>query len=159
MQCRRIIDVCLLVIFCLLICLPMTRLSRAEKSEKENRMLAKYEPMFIDGKFNPYYFHHFCKYFGDRFYLRNELMQIYLNIIDKYSLYGGTKLFKGKDGWLFYNRVDFLDTFQNKTLFTERELERITKYLSDINNWAKKNGKLFCFVIVPNRNNANHGLN
>jgi len=152
MNFKRIADVCLLVIFCVLVILPMTKLSKAEKSEKENRMLAKYEPMFIDGKFNPSYFHKFSSYFNDRFYMRNELIRFYSSIVDQYSMYGNDRVLKGEDGWLFGKDRNALDNFQNKILFTEYELENITKYLSDINNWAKKNGKTFYFVIVPDKN-------
>lgn len=152
MNFKRIADVCLLVIFCVLVILPMTKLSKAEKSEKENRMLAKYEPMFIDGKFNPYYFHKFSSYFNDRFYMRNELIRFYSSIVDQYSMYGNDRVLKGEDGWLFYKGDNSLDNFQNKSLFNENDLKHIAKYLADIDNWAKKNGKSFYVVIVPDKN-------
>ena len=43
------IDIVFVVVFLMLLCVPMSHISTAEKSEQENRMLAKYFPRLVTG--------------------------------------------------------------------------------------------------------------
>ena len=73
-------------------------------------------------------------------------------IKENYSFNGNGRVLKGINNWLFYKGDNSLDNFQNKTLLSNEELKSIAKYLSDIDNWCKKNNKSFYYVVAPDKN-------
>lgn len=75
------IDIVFLTVFFILLFVPMLHISDAEKSEQENRMLAKYTPL-IDyrGGCNLKYGKNFDAWFSDRFWGRDELVKVYYKI-------------------------------------------------------------------------------
>lgn len=146
------IDFIFILIFVILLFIPMSHISNAEKSEKENRMLAKKPELIVNGQVNEKYGSEFNDYFQDRFYGRKQIIRLYSHIQKTLFFNRHKKVFIGKDGWLFLKEDHSLDNFQNKTLFFDEDLEHIAKYLSDINDWATKNGKDFYYVIVPDKN-------
>lgn len=96
------IDIVFLTVFFILLFLPMLHISDAEKSEQENRMLAKYTPL-IDywGGCNLKYGKNFDAWFSDRFWGRDELVKVYYKIkkINKYII--TAKASKLKNDWYF----------------------------------------------------------
>lgn len=145
------IDAVFIVLLGLCLFIPMSRISDAEKSEKENRMLATKPALFVDGKINSEYGTQFDSWFNDRFNGRQELLRLYSHIKKSLSADDDSVL-KGKDDWLFFKGENSLDNFQNKILFTDTELANVAQYLVDIDDWARKNGKNFYYVIAPDKN-------
>lgn len=145
------IDFIFVVIFIVLLFIPMSHISNAEKSKSENRMLAKLPELIVDGAINEKYGPEFNAYFQDRFNGRKRLLKMYSRFQKMFS-FDNEKVLTGTDGWLFYKLDSSLDNFQNKTLFSEEELVHIAKYLSDMDNWAKQNGKSFYYFIAPDKN-------
>jgi hypothetical protein len=145
------IDLIFVVVFIVLLFIPMSHISRAEKSKSENRMLAKLPELIVDGAINEKYGPEFNAYFQDRFNGRKRLLKMYSRFQTMFS-FDNKKVLTGTDGWLFYKLDSSLDNFQNKTLFSEEELVHIAKYLSDIDNWAKQNGKSFYYFVAPDKN-------
>lgn len=108
--------------------------------------------MCIGGGGGGNYGEKFEKWFNDRFFGRDFLVSLNSHIQNKLSTKGNEKVLIGKDGWLFYKGDNSLRNFQNLDLFTEKDLRQIAKYLSDIDSWAKKNGKDFYYLICPDKN-------
>ncbi|MBR5599186.1 MAG: hypothetical protein IKW39_04010 [Alphaproteobacteria bacterium] len=94
----------------------------------------------------------FEKWFNDRFFGRDWLLSINSYAFDVLRTHGNDKVLIGKDGWLFYKGDNSLRNFQNLDLFTDKELKNAVKYLTDINEWAKANGKQFYYMICPDKN-------
>lgn len=147
------IDIVFVTIFFVLLFVPMLKISGADKSEKENRMLAKYVPFIKNGQINLKYSTNFESWYNDRFLGRDFLINIWSFLEQKITPNrGNDKVLIGKDGWLFYKLDNSIENFQNRKLFSQSELERAARYLSAINSWAKENGKDFYYVIVPDKN-------
>ena len=146
------IDIVFLSVFFALLFIPMSHISDAEKSIKENRMLTK-KPSILqlwDKKVN--FGRLYEQWFNDRFFGRDELIRINCYLKNYITKSGNNKVLVGKDGWLFYKGNDSLRNYQNLDLFKDDELEKVAKYLSSIDDWAKKNGKKFYFIICPDKN-------
>ncbi len=144
-------DAIFVLLFGILICIPMLHISNAEKSEQENRMLAKSPDLFVDDDINNKYGIQFNDWFNDRFFGRKHFIRLYSHIKKSMSV-DNDKVLQGKDDWLFYKGDKSLENFQNKNLFSDEQLKHFAEYLSDINNWAIKNGKSFYYVIAPDKN-------
>ena len=145
------IDAVFIALLIIALFIPMSNISTTEKSEKENRGLANMPDLFIDGKINNKYGAQFDLWFDDRFNGRRQLIRLYSHIKKSLGL-EDNKVLVGNNGWLFYKGEASMDNFQNKILFTQSELVDIAKYLEDINDWARKNGKNFYYVIAPDKN-------
>ncbi|MBQ8660319.1 MAG: hypothetical protein IJ473_01910, partial [Alphaproteobacteria bacterium] len=74
---RNKIDAVFITLFGVILFIPMMKISDKEKSDKENRMLAKYQPLFSNGKLNEKYGSQFDSWFNDRFNGRDFLTNIF----------------------------------------------------------------------------------
>lgn len=148
---KHLVDSVFVLIFAIILIIPMLRISDAKKSTRENRMLATFPQLIIDGEINQKYGTQFDAWFNDRFNCRKQMIRFYTHV-KKFLSYQDDKVLRGKDGWLFYKGDKSLDNFQNKNLFLDDDLQRVAKYLADIDQWANKNGKNFYYVIAPDKN-------
>ena len=147
------IDIVFVTVFFVLLFIPMLKISGADKSEKENRMLAKYVPFIKNGQINLKYSTNFESWYNDRFFGRDFLINIWSFLEQKINPNrGNDKVLIGKNSWLFYKLNNSIENFQNRKWFSQAELERAARYLSAINSWAKENGKDFYYVIAPDKN-------
>ena len=98
---KRKLDIVFVVLFIILLFIPMMKISDAEKSKQENRVLAKYEPLFNNGKLNKKFGPQFDNWFNDRFNGRNFLISIFSNLSYYLSnIYqNNSSLFIKKNGW------------------------------------------------------------
>lgn len=146
------IDIVFLAVFFALLFVPMLHISDAEKSTQENRVLAR-KPNFSKiydkgGNFGKLY----ELWFNDRFFGRKALIELHDEIMGILTRNGNKKVLVGENGWLFYKDENSLRNYQNLDLFTEKELQKIARYLSDIHHWAEKNHKRFYVLIGPDKN-------
>lgn len=127
------IDIVFLTVFFILLFLPMLHISDAEKSEQENRMLAKYTPL-IDywGGYNLKYGKNFDAWFSDRFWGRDELIKVYYKIkkINKYTI--TAKASKLKNDWYFN------DNELSTLTISEKQKVQYKKIFSIYCNFVKK---------------------
>ena len=115
------------------------KISDAEKSDKENRMLAKYVPFIKDGQINLKYSTNFESWYNDRFFGRDFLINIYDSLERKLNPGRGNKrVLMGKNGWLFTRLWDSENMYRHANLFTEEELQTIGKNLTEFVAEAKK---------------------
>ncbi len=147
------IEILFLAVFFTFLFIPMSNISDAEKSSQENRMLAKFPSLYVNGQLNKAYGTDFEKWFNDRFAGRNLLINLYNRINALFNdKIDAEKVFQGQDEWLFYKGGGSIDNFQNAVLFKDKDLKNIASYLQNINDWSEKNNKKFYFIIAPDKN-------
>ena len=151
---HSVADIILLSIFFILLFIPMTDISDAQKSEKENRMLASKASLFQkDGRIDNNFGKKFDAWFSDHFYGRDFLSDLHQAIEYKIAKSAGNKnVLVGKDGWLFYRGNNSVQNYANSPQLTENHLKKTLNYLTDIHNWTKKEGKDFYFFVAPDKN-------
>ncbi len=85
---------------------------------------------------------------------KSDPMIIYKHLLDLNGkrTTDNNRVLIGEDDWLFYTLENSLEKYQNRITLSPEQLSQITAYLTDINHWAKQNGKKFYFVIAPDKN-------
>lgn len=145
------IDIVFLCAFFIFLFIPMMNISDAEKSEQENRNLAK-KPSLMMGDMNSKFGRDFEEWFNDRFWGRKKLLKLHGIIKSKLTRFGNEKVLVAHDDWLFLRLDNSIRNYQNLDLFTEEELQKIARYLSGIDAWAEKNNVAFYYIICPDKN-------
>lgn len=140
------VDIVFLCIFFSMLFIPMSHINQDEISKSENRTLAKWKPLLKnDGTLNYNFGKDFEAWFNDRFNCRKQLVLIKITKEHKRVLYG-------KDDWLFYKGSNSIANYRNTKLFSAEELQSLADYLSSIDDYCRKNNKIFYFFIAPDKN-------
>lgn len=138
------IDIVLAVVFVILLFVPMLRISTAEKSLHENRMLASY-PKLFNNVLNLEYGKQFETWFSDRFFGRNLLIGGFTTLqrlINKYYSVGKYRIYQ--DDWSFSS-----DQINNK--LSDNDLVQIGRGVEYFNQYCKEQDIKCYLVIVPRR--------
>lgn len=146
------IDIIFLTIFFIFLLVPVSYINNDAISYAENRSLAKFPLLYYKQQGVNFNFgKQFDNWFNDRFNMRNFFISVYdaKNLLNKN--WKTKNVIKGKDDWLFLATRASIESYTNSTPFTEDELIRINKYLTSIDDYCSKTGKLFYFVIVPDK--------
>jgi len=142
----------ILAAFIMMITLPsiwMTLFPVSKISESENRIL-KSKPVF-DFTNITIYPREYSEYYEDNFGFKKELST--LNSLFKFELFNTSSkpnsVCVGKDGWLF--SVDPINSgdYQNKTLYTNEQLNTIKHNLEEAKQWHEKRGIHFFVMVLP----------
>jgi hypothetical protein len=148
------------VLFFVVLFIPMSNVNLGETSVKENRAIREYRPFFRDkGGISYDYPEDFERWFNDRFYKREEVIDFYsfvqFNINNRNKNRVSKRFFYGQDKWMFFrgdfDRAATIEHYQNIELFKQEQLEKIGAYLQSVNDWCEKNNKKFYFYIVPEK--------
>ena len=143
-----------LIVFGILLFVPVLHINQAEFSKREKRRLAVSPTLITENGINAAYGKNFESWFDDRFFLRKQIIHLF----DKYryslSMNENRKALIGKNDWAFYKGDNSVSNYQNATLLSQDELEKITANLNDIQNFAKQNNQRFVFLIGPDKNKA-----
>lgn len=146
------IDLIFLTIFFCLLFIPMSNIDKSERTLKENRFLNKWKPLITEcNEINYNFGKDFDKWFQDRFNLRNFFITTYGY---KYLLqknWQAGNVIKGKEGWLFFNYPDGIESYTNKHHFSQKELKTIASKLNKINDYCEKHNKKFYLFIAPDK--------
>lgn len=151
------IDIVFVVCFFVFLFIPMLVINEDTFSKTENRMLAKYEHLIVNGKLNNQYGKNFENWFNDRFYQRRFFIRTHDNLKAKINqsfggkFQGNDRVLVGDDNWLFWAQDNALRNFQNITEYSPDELKAMADYLDSVNEWCKKNGKHFYYFIAPDK--------
>lgn len=152
------IDIVFVTVFFVLLFVPMLKISGADKSEKENRMLAKYVPFIKDGQINLKYSTNFESWYNDRFFGRDVLINIWSFLEQKISRSRGNKNgLIGKDGWLFATSFNSIDMYRHDNLFSKKELEAIGHNLTHFVKEAKTRGVKEVYFYLSNDKESLYG--
>ena len=103
------------------------------------------------GGLNGAYLSDLAGWFGDHFFLRQELISVdrYLTANVLHTS-GEPGVILGSDGWLYY--ADTRNDYTGTKTMTDRELFAAAKNLSLMASYCEASGKDFLFVIAPNKN-------
>ena len=89
-------------------------------------------------------------YVNDRFFLRQKLITMDRRISHAMGVSGEDKVIAGKDGWLFF--ADTLGDYTGTDLMGSRELFSAASNVALMDEYCRKTGKEFTFIIAPNKN-------
>lgn len=143
------IDIVFLSVFFALLLLPISHIEPKDKSEQENRMLAKYIPL-IDGygHLNLKYGKNFEEWFNDRFNFRKNLLNLYTSTLFNINeFYQNSSSIRLKDNWLFQkDKIFFQQVSDSKLMQIEEGLQTLKDFCDEEN--------IKCYVeIAPRRLN------
>ena len=141
------IDIVFLATFFILLFVPMLHISDAEKSEQENRMLAKYTSL-IDyrGGYNLKYGKDFDSWFSDRFWGREKVIQWVNSVRYKISsAYSNNKaLYLKKQGWMF-------DLPMTNYPLSKEKIKAVNDSIQKFNAFLTKHGIKLYILLVPKK--------
>ena len=89
-------------------------------------------------------------YVNDRFFLRQKLITMDRRMSLALGVSGEDKVIAGKDGWLFF--ADTLGDYTGTDLMGSRELFSAASNVALMDEYCRKTGKEFTFIIAPNKN-------
>lgn len=141
------INICFVVFFFLFLFIPMLKISDAEKSEQENRMLAKF-PQGMDGNnLNTKFGIQFDSWFSDRFFGRTLFLNLYtyLKLQTSYVYCQGNDCL-GKDGWVV---VPFIKGNHPKLM--DEEIKNYQQSFEKLGAFCIENNMICYFLPVPDR--------
>ena len=138
------IDIVMLAVFFALLFVPMSHISDAEKSEQENRMLAKKPQLTIDGGGYNNYGVQFDAWYNDHFFGRDWMMGLYnYTKFSVNSVVESNSAMIGKKGYMYTKSFNSVDMYKNANLFSDVELkiigENIERFAVDAKNEGVKN--------------------
>ncbi len=144
-------------VFFLIIITPLilTLLNPNSSTNIENKTLAQKPPVQLirEGKFGEYV-KNGAKYFEDSYQLKSNLININ-SLIDYYGFNISPKdsVTLGKDQWLFYTAEDGVNIqdYYGKKLFQEKDLENISKEITNIKTKLDKRNIQFIIMMTPNK--------
>ncbi len=145
------IDIVMLAAFFGLLFIPMSHISDAEKSEQENRMLAKKPQLIIDGTGGGNYGLQFDAWYNDHFFGRSAMTYLYNYL--KYMvapMSENNTSMVGKDGFLWNKEFKAIDIYKRTNLFTNEELDIIGENIEKFVNDAKMAGIKSVYFMLSN---------
>ena len=140
------IDIVFLAFFFALLFTPMLHISKAQKSEQENRVLSEKPQLNSVIKKGGNYGANFEKWFNDRFFGRTEFIALHDKI--KYNFNSIIKnekaFYDKKSNWMF-NFPLVLDTLN------ENNKKNIAQNIVKLNEWCAKRGIKFYVLVIPKK--------
>lgn len=141
-----IVNAVFLLLFFIALFIPMSAINDAEFSTIENRVLAKFPPLFKNNSLNNTFGVEFDKWFSDRFRFRDELITGYakLQFINKIISAHNTILNR-QTQWVFNKNM-----LKYVTVSPEKE-EQILFALNTLAKFSKRHGIKTYVMIVPSK--------
>jgi len=139
------------VFLALCLCLSVTTLVFGPSESAANEQLSEKPAVKTeDGGLNTDYLSQLQSYVNDRFYLRQKLISVDRKLTGVLGVSGEDSVILGKDGWLFFEKTlaDYTDTDP----MSNRELFSAASNVALMEEYCKKNGKDFTFIVAPNKN-------
>lgn len=154
---RKILNYIFIVLFLAVCIIPLIFSNKKAGmiSTVENRALAEFPEVFnSDGKINPELKTGFNSWLNDNIGFRDTLMGFNTKI--QYTLFdriNSSDVISGKNGWLFYQGEGGISIhdYQAKTLYTEKQLKKILKNVTELQKWCDDNGMEFVLMLMPNK--------
>lgn len=137
------------VLVLLLLVIPLFHMNMSEITEQENRTLAKFPEIKKKNKLNESYGKDFESWLGDRFWGRDQLINVRFKSL--YKINGrieNEKAFIGDDGWMFEkSQTVYVPSLKNQRKQIEKDVQTLKKI---INKFKGKNIPIY-LVIGNNR--------
>ena len=103
-----------------------------------------------EGDWNTNYLADLQQYINDRFFLRQKLITLDRRMSNLVGVSGEDSVIAGKGGWLFF--TDTLGDYTGTQPMSARELFGTASNLALMDEYCRRNGKEFTFIITPNKN-------
>ncbi len=139
-------DMLFLVGFFIMLVIPMLHISEEVRSKAERRNLAVYDPIVRNGKFNMNYGNKVDKWFSDRFWGREEIMESYFRLVlnlNSYPNIGGA-IYNSDTKWMFN-----LYQINNRKSIGNKTSKEIISSINKFNQYIKAKGAKLYLMIVP----------
>ena len=138
----------IITIFCMLF-LPISIINHDSISDSEERFLAKFPKLLEDNHFNYKFGHEFENWFNDRFFGRNQIIQLYNNL--KVICSGDlvkfpTIHFYKSNGWMLANQ-----DFHGYKKYTNNQLNIISTNIRQLKEFCNKNNIKLYIMVVPSK--------
>ena len=122
----------------------MLNISDAEKSEQENRMLAKYFPFIVQGGVNYNYGAQFNEWFNDRFFGRGILINLYNDLNFRLSAHVKS------NGWCINKETKWIGRCSDmRKMPSDSEMQHIVRNIERLKKFAQKHNMKFYILIPP----------
>jgi alginate O-acetyltransferase complex protein AlgJ len=121
-------------------------------SSAEKRKLSEPPEIKLDWQNIQEFFPKFEAFFNDHFGYRENYIQKYNRILDKY--FGKSPVpdvLFGKDGWLFVTKGKIIEDFLGFKPLSPEELKAIGENLRNKQQWLASKGIQYLFVVVPGK--------
>ena len=148
------VDIVFVCVFFGLLFTPMSNINTAEKSEQENRMLARKPSLFQNtgGGYNLQYGRGIEKWFNDRFYGRDWALKLDSKL--KYSIdriyKKGNALYISDNGWMFND--------YKYPLLNQIETNEAIQQFKVLNQLCKQNNIKLYILLVPYKSAIYHEI-
>lgn len=140
------IDIVFVCFFFIVLLLPALQIDNNERSAQENRMLAKYMPLFGNNGLNLQYGKQFESWFNDHFWSRKGLIKLNAKIKKANSIISnGKAIFNTKNNWVFDTRNPHLQGLNNT------KIKEAFQGLENLNKFATQNNIKLYVLIVPDK--------
>ena len=151
---HKLEDTALIIGFLLAILLPgLAMIVKGDRaSSQENRQLAPFPPLSLDGNELAAFPERFNLYFNDHFGFRSQLVRGQaLAKIRWLKVSSSADVVCGKAGWLFYAGEDSIAGYRAAQPFTEAELKRWTRVLEGRRRWLARRNIYYVFTVAPDK--------
>ena len=139
------IEIVFLTVFFLLLFIPMSHIDDSEKSKTENRFLAKFKPLITkEGTINYTFGKDYEAYFNDRFYLRDFMCSLYMNLqyFSKDIIETSKVIFDKKSNYILYkNRINII--------LRQEQVNRLIWVFDNFNSFCSQNNIKLYILVVP----------
>ena len=148
---NKIISILLITVF-LGLCLSLSvgTLIFGPAGAAANEKLAEFPALKTEEGINQDFFSQLQTYVNDRFFLRQKLITLDRRMSNLLGVSGEDKVIEGKDGWLFF--ADTLSDYTGTDPMTGRELFSAASNVALMEEYCRKTGKEFTFMVAPNKN-------
>ena len=141
------IDITFLMAFFILLFIPMSNINQENISEKENRTLAKWQPLIKENnEINFEFGKNFNDWFNDRFAFREMLYGIYqfinYNVASEYYNITDDIWINKKNNWFINSK------FSHTELYTKERLQEISNNVKLLQKFCKDNN-IKPYIIIP----------
>ena len=134
----------------LCLCLSIGTLVFGPAEAAANEKLAEFPTVKTEEGVNWDFLADLQKYVNDRFFLRRKLITLDRRMSSALGVSGEDKVIAGKAGWLFF--ADTLPDFTGTGLMSSRELFGAASNVALMDEYCRKTGKEFTFIVAPNKN-------
>ena len=149
---RNIIYPLFVAVF-LLLCLSLSlgTLLLGTSGAAANERLAEMPSLRTEaGRINTEYLGQLQSYVNDRFFLRQKLITLDRRMSHLLGVSGEDNVIAGTDGWLFF--AETLGDYTGTGMMSSRDLFSGASNVALMEEYCRRNGKEFTFIIAPNKN-------
>ena len=133
--------------------IPASNINKDDVLISEKRKLAEFPAFFTEGRVNRAFGREVDAFFNDRFFLRDEFLQLnqLISVFTGNDFRHAGKVITGRDNWYFYARNNAVRNYHNLDVFSNEELEKFAGDVQFINTLCSRSGKKLYIFIVPDK--------